>query len=146
MTIRSYADGKAISFAESEIAPIHLAEINGRHYYAFAAKESVPLGGKVADDALELIYQHSLLIRQIKEEAARRILLLAPQWKQQNALADVYLLSKLEALDDGQKERLRKAEALLQGIQAIRQRSDEIEASFLKGIFIDYVTDQAWDV
>lgn len=145
MTIRSYANGKALSFAESEVAPIHLAEIDGRQYYAFAEKEAVLSGGKAADDALEDIYQHSQLIKQIKEEAGRRILLLAPQWKQQNALADVYLLGKLEKLDEAQTERLQKADALLLAIQAIRLRSDDIEASFLKGVSVDYLTDQAWD-
>ncbi len=146
MTIRSYVSGKALSFAESEVAPIHLAEINGRNYYAYADKQSVATGGKVADDALELIYKHSQLMRQIKEEAARRILLLAPQWKQQNALADIYLLGKLEKLDEQQQERLQETEALLQSIQDIRQRSDEIEASFLKGVAVEYLTDQAWEV
>jgi DNA polymerase III alpha subunit len=148
MTIRSYVVGKALSFAESEVAPIHLAEIDGRHYYAFAEKQEYPTGSKAAadDDALALIYKHSQLIKQIKEEAARRILAIAPQWKQQNALADIYLLGKLKALDEKQTERLQKADALLQSIQDIRLRSDEIEASFLNGIAVEYLTDQAWGV
>lgn len=145
MTIRSYVSGKALSFAESEVAPIHLAEIDGRNYYAYADKQAAASGGKVADDSLELIYKHSQLIRQIKEEAARRILLLAPQWKQQNALIDIYLFGKLERLDEQQQARLQEAEALLQSIQDIRQRSDEIEASFLKGVAVEYLTDQAWE-
>lgn len=145
MTIRSYVSGKALSFAESEVAPIHLAEIDGRNYYAYADKQAAASGGKVADDALELIYKHSQLIRQIKEEAARRILLLAPQWKQQNALIDIYLFGKLEKLDEQQQARLQEAEALLQSIQDIRQRSDEIEASFLNGVAVEYLTDQAWE-
>ncbi len=145
MTIRSYVSGKALSFAESEVAPIHLAEIDGRNYYAYADKQATASGGKVADDALELIYKHSQLMRQIKEEAARRILLLAPQWKQQNALIDIYLFGKLERLDEQQQARLQEAEALLQSIQDIRQRSDEIEASFLKGVAVEYLTDQAWE-
>ena len=145
MTIRSYVSGKALSFAESEVAPIHLAEIDGRNYYAYADKQAVASGGKTADDALELIYKHSQLIRQIKEEAARRILLLAPQWKQQNALVDIYMFGKLEKLDEQQQARLQEAEALLQSIQNIRQRSDEIEASFLKGVAVEYLTDQAWE-
>ena len=48
MTIRSYVNGKAVRFAESEVAPIHLAEIDGRNYYAFAEKEDIPSGGKIA--------------------------------------------------------------------------------------------------
>ena len=145
MTIRSYVNGKAPRFAESEVAPIHLAEIDGRHYYAFAEKQEIPSGGKAAEDALELIYKNSQVIRQIKEEAARRILLIAPQWKQQNALADIYLLGKAETLDEQQKERLQKAEQLLLAIQDIRLRSDAIEQSFLNGVFVDYLTNQAWE-
>lgn len=145
MKIRSYANGKAVRFAESETAPIHLAEIDGRNYYAFAEKQDIPSGGKIADEDIELIYKHSQIIRQVKDEANRRILNFAPQWKQQNALADVYLLGKLEKLDEAQTERLQKADALLLAIQAIRLRSDDIEASFLKGVSVDYLTDQAWD-
>ncbi|MBN8521619.1 MAG: hypothetical protein J0L77_06975 [Alphaproteobacteria bacterium] len=145
MKIRSYANGKAVRFAESEIAPIHLAEIDGRNYYAFAEKQDIPSGGKVADEDIELIYKHSQIIRQVKEEAARRILNIAPPWKQQNALADIYLLGKLEKLDEQQEKRLQKAEQLLLKIQNIRQRSDEIEASLINGIFVDYFTAQAWE-
>lgn len=59
MTIRSYVSGKAVRFAESEVAPIHLAEIDGRNYYAFVEKQDVPSGGKIADEDIELIYKHS---------------------------------------------------------------------------------------
>lgn len=145
MTIRSYPNGKAPSFAESEVAPIHLAEIDGRNYYAFAEKEDVPSGGKIADEDITLIYKHSQIIRQVKEEAGRRILDIAPQWKQQNALVDIYLLGKLEKLDEQQRERLQKAEQLLLQIQDIRLRSDEIETSLINGIFVDYFTEQAWE-
>lgn len=144
MTIRSYVNGKAVRFAESEVAPIHLAEIDGRNYYAFAEKQDIPSGGKIADEDIELIYKHSQIIRQVKEEAGRRILDIAPQWKQQNALVDIYLLGKLENLDEQQQARLQKAEQLLLQIQDIRLRSDEIEASLIKGIFVDYFTEQAW--
>jgi hypothetical protein len=51
---------------------------------------------KSGDEDIELIYKHSQIIRQVKEEAGRRILNFAPQWKQQNALFDIYLLGKLE--------------------------------------------------
>ena len=145
MKIRSYANGKAIRFAESETAPIHLAEIDGRNYYAFAEKQDIPSGGKVADDDIDLIYKHSQIIRQVKEEASRRILNFAPQWKQQNALVDIYLLGKLEKLDEKQQKRLQKAEQLLLKIQSIRQRSDAIESSLINGVFVDYFTEQAWE-
>ena len=145
MKIRSYANGKAVRFAESEIAPIHLAEIDGRNYYAFAEKQDIPSGGKVADEDIDLIYKHSQIIRQVKEEAGRRILNFAPQWKQQNALVDIYLLGKLEKLDEKQQKRLQKAEQLLLKIQNIRQRSDAIESSLINGVFVDYFTEQAWE-
>lgn len=146
MKIRSYANGKAVRFAESETAPIHLAEIDGRNYYAFAEKQDIPSGGKIADEDIDLIYKHSQIIRQVKEEASRRILNFAPQWKQQNALVDIYLLSKLEKLDEKQEKRLQKAEQLLLKIQSIRQRSDAIESSLINGVFVDYFTEQAWEV
>ena len=146
MKIRSYANGKAVRFAESEIAPIHLAEIDGRNYYAFAEKQDIPSGGKVADEDIDLIYKHSQIIRQVKEEASRRILNFAPQWKQQNALVDIYLLGKLEKMDEKQEKRLQKAEQLLLKIQSIRQRSDAIESSLINGLFVDYFTEQAWEI
>ena len=146
MKIRSYANGKAVRFAESEIAPIHLAEIDGRNYYAFAEKQDIPSGGKIADEDIDLIYKHSQIIRQVKEEASRRILNFAPQWKQQNALVDIYLLGKLEKLDEKQQKRLQKGEQLLLKIQSIRQRSDAIEASLINGVFVDYFTEQAWEI
>ena len=146
MTIRSYPSGKALSFADSETAPVHLAEIDGRHYYAFADGETCPAGGKAADTDLDLIYRHSQLIRQIKAEAATRILAVAPQWKQQNALADIYLLGRMDTLDAAQTARLQTAEALLQKIDALRQRSDEIEASFLRGVAVEYYMDHAWEI
>ena len=96
MKIRSYLISKAPSFAESEVAPIHLGDLNGRHYYAFAKGVKPVKGSKnVEDSELEDVIKSSLLIQQIKEEAARRILLLAPQWKQQNALIDIYLFTRL---------------------------------------------------
>ena len=146
MKIRSYANGKAVRFAESETAPIHLAEIDGRNYYAFAEKQDIPSGGKIADEDIELIYKHSQIIRQVKDEANRRILNFAPQWKQQNALVDIYLLSKLEKLDEKQQKRLQKAEQLLLKIQNIRQRSDVIESFLINGVFVDYFTEQAWEI
>lgn len=145
MKIRSYANGKAVRFAESQVAPIHLAEIDGRNYYAFAEKQDIPSGGKIADEDIELIYKHSQIIRQVKDEANRRILNFAPQWKQQNALVDIYLLGKLEKLDEKQEKRLQKAEQLLLKIQNIRQRSDVIEMSLINGVFVDYFTEQAWE-
>ena len=146
MKIKSYLHSKAPRFAESEIAPIHLADTNERHYYVFADKVKPPKGGKnVSDEELQEILLDSLLIRQIKEEAGRRITKIAPVWKQQNALADLYLLGGRTDLSAEEDERLTKAQDLLTQVQVLRQRSNEIEASFLDGVAVDYLTDQAWE-
>ena len=146
MKIQSYNKDKNLQFEENEIAPIHLADGETTQYYAFADGENIPPGGKeVTEEELPTIFQHSQLIRQIKEEAHRRILSIAPLWKQQNALADIYLFRQREALDEEQRKRLQDAEHLLECIQAIRLRSDEIEASFLNGVAVDYLTDRGWD-
>ena len=146
MTVQSYKAGKILQFAENEITPIHLGDGKERHYYAFADGEAFPPGGKeVTEEELPTVFQNSQLMRQIKEEANRRILKLAPLWKQQNALADLYLLRQQEALDEDQRKHLQEAEELLERVQAIRLRSDAIEASFLNGVAIDYLTDRGWD-
>ncbi|MEZ5814020.1 MAG: hypothetical protein R3E13_04765 [Alphaproteobacteria bacterium] len=146
MNLKSYLHDRAPSFAESETAPIHLADLNGRHYYAFAADVTPPSGGKaVSDDELADVLSNSQLIRQIKEEAGRRITKIAPVWKQQNALADLYLLSGRSDLTDDEQATLTKAQALLTAISRLRSRSDAIEASFLDGVAVDYITDIAWE-
>lgn len=146
MNLKSYLHDRAPSFAESEIAPIHLADLNGRHYYAFAADVTSPSGGKaMSDDELADVLSNSQLIRQIKEEAGRRITDIAPVWKQQNALADLYLLGGRSDLSNDEQATLTKAQALLTEISRLRSRSDTIEASFLKGVAVDYITDKAWE-
>ena len=147
MTIQSFKAGKILQFAENEIAPIHLADGEEKQYYIFADGEALPSGGKeVTEEELPTIFQNSQLIRQIKEEANRRILTMAPLWKQQNALTDIYLLRQQETLDAEQRKRLQQAEELLERIQAIRLRSDAIEASFLNGVAVDYLTDRGWKI
>lgn len=84
---------------------------------------------------------NSQLILQIKQEAERRILALAPLWKQQNAITDIYSLRKYSDLNEVEQKRLIEAQALLKEIMRLRSRFNEIEASFLNGITIDYVTD-----
>ncbi|MBI1327001.1 MAG: hypothetical protein GC136_05105 [Alphaproteobacteria bacterium] len=146
MNLKSYLQTRAPVFTESEIAPIHLADLNGRHYYAFAADVKPPSGGKsVSDEELEAVITYSHVIRQIKEEAGRRILQVAPLWKQQNACVDLYLLGDRTDLTDGEQEALTKAQDLLAQVQVLRERSDTIEASFLNGVAVDYLTDKAWE-
>lgn len=146
MNLKSYLHDRAPHFDESEIAPIHLADLNGRHYYAFAAGVTPPSGGKaVSEDELSDVLSNSQLIRQIKEEAGRRILEIAPVWKQQNALADLYLLGDRTDLTEVEQQTLSKAQDLLTQVQVLRERSNAIEASFLNGVAVDYLTDKAWE-
>lgn len=146
MNLKSYLHDRAPHFDESEIAPIHLADLNGRHYYAFAEHVTPPSGGKaVSDDELADVLSNSQLIRQIKEEAGQRITKIAPVWKQQNALADLYLLGGRSDMTDDEQETLTKAQALLTEISRLRSRSDAIEAAFLDGVAVDYITDIAWE-
>ena len=146
MNLKSYLQTRAPNFAESEIAPIHLADVNGRHYYAFAEDVTPPSGGKAVNESeLDDILSNSQIIRQIKEEAGRRITETAPVWKQQNALTDLYLLGGRTDLSGEEDERLTKSQDLLTQVQVLRQRSNEIESSFLDGVAVDYLTDQAWE-
>ena len=146
MNLKSYLHDRAPHFDESEIAPIHLADLNGRHYYAFAEDVTPPSGGKtVREDELDDVLSNSQLIRQVKEEAGRRITNIAPVWKQQNALADLYLLGGHSDLTDDEQSKLTNAQALLTEISRLRSRSDAIEASFLDGVAVDYITDIAWE-
>ncbi len=147
MSIKSYLFGKAPRFAEGKIVPIHLADINGRHYYAFAKELKAPAGGKAvkSKEHAEII-SASQIIKQIKEEAGRRITKIAPSWKQQNALADLYLLGGRKDLKTEEQESLNKAHDLLARVQKIRLLSNQIEASFLDGVAVDYLTDKAWEV
>ena len=146
MNLKSYLHDRAPKFAESEIAPIHLADLNGRHYYAFTEDVVPPPGGKiVSDEDLKDVVAHSLLIRQIKEEAGRRVAKIAPTWRQQNALADLYLLGGRTDLNDEEQKAFTESQVLLTEISRLRKRSDAIEDSFLQGIAVDYTTDQAWE-
>ena len=146
MKLKSYLHDRAPNFDESEIAPIHLADLNGRHYYAFAEDVTPPSGGKaVSEDELADVLSNSQPIRQIKEEAGRRITKIGPVWKQQNALADLYLLGGRSDLSDDEQATLTKAQALLTEISRLRSRSDAIEAAFLDGMAVDYITDIAWE-
>ena len=110
---------RAPSFVKSETAPIHLADLNGRHY-AFAADVTPPSGGKaVSDDELADVLSNIQLIRQIKEEAGRRI-----------TKIDLYGSSKMHwliyicygrsDLTDDEQATLTKAQALLTAISRLR--------------------------
>jgi len=48
-------------------------------------------------------------------------------------------------LTDAEQETLTKAQDLLAQVQVLRQRSNAIEASFLNGVAVDYLSDNAWE-
>lgn len=147
MAIKSYKHGKTKQFDESETAPIHLADHDGHHYYIWDKDNKPPKGGKnVNDEELKKILKSSLLFRQIKEKSGQHINTVAPIWKQLNALSDLLLLSGRNDLNKDEQEDLTKAQDLLARVKEIRKRSDEIEASFLDGVAVDYLTDKAWEV
>ena len=138
MNLKSYLYDRAPRFDESEIAPIHLADLNGRHYYAFAEGVAPPSGGKaVSEDELRDVLSNSQLIRQIKEEAGRRITKSAPVWKQQNALADLYLLGGRSELTDDEQATLTKAQALLTKIYGEIKSNHSVDAGTLPEGFTD---------
>lgn len=147
MILRSYLHNEPPCLDEIIVAPIHLADYNERHYYVFAEDSMPPLGGEaVSDEQLKDVLQVSLLFKQIKREAQLRILAVAALWQQQNALADLLLLKGRDDLTEAEQEKLTKAQDLLKRIEQLRQRSNEIEASFLKGTQVDYLTNKAWEI
>jgi len=143
--IKSYLHSRQPRFEESVVAPICLGELDGRIYYAFSEELAPASGGKtVTDKEHQQLLDNSLLIKQVKAEAMRRILNIAPYWRQQNALADMCLLNNKDDLTDDQIQRLDKAKQLWERIHRLRARSDEIEAHLLQGEMVDYTQDSVW--
>lgn len=82
--------------------------------------------------------------RAIKDEAARRILALAPEWRQRNAIArGLELLEKRDAgtplTADEEAERA-AIQSMWDAIKAIRERSDDLERTLPN----DYQNDAHW--
>ena len=57
------------------------------------------------DELIDVI-QHSLVLQEVKREAKRRIEVVAPLWKQCNALADLVQLQNKKELSDDEQSRL----------------------------------------
>ncbi len=144
--IKSYLHNRQPQFTESTVPPICLGDINGRVYYAFSHGAKIPSGGKtVTKNEHHALQENSMLIKQVKAEAMRRILNVAPYWKQNNALADLCVLNNKTDLTDEETLRLGNAKQLWATIQYLRKRSDDIEAALLQGDAIDYMQDSAWE-
>lgn len=146
MTLKSYLFSKDLNFTDLDIMPIHLGNLSDRHYFAFAEGINPPSGGKaVSNDEINDLRANGVTFKQIKQKAEEHILGVAPLWKQQNALADLYIFGLKETLDAEEQEKFNQAKSLIESIQAIRSRSNEIEESLFNGVPIDYLTDQAWE-
>lgn len=146
MPIKSYLISKSLNFSDIETPPIFLGDQNGRYYYAFAQTDDPPSGGKsVSADELEGLRSEGLPFRQIKQEAERRILNVAPAWRQQNALVDLFMLGQKDNPTIEEQEKVTQAKALLEQVQIIRDRSNEIETSILNGSAVDYQLDTGWN-
>ncbi len=144
--IKSYLHNRQPQFTESTVPPICLGDINGRVYYVFTHGTKIPSGGKtVTKNEHHALQENSMLIKQVKAEAMRRILNVAPYWKQNNALSDLCLLNNKTDLTDEETLRLGNAKQLWTTIQHLRKRSDDIEAGLLQGDAVDYMHDSAWE-
>lgn len=133
------------TFEPSEIPPVHIGGYDGKVYFAFAeGLTPAPGGEEVSAEELTEVLSTSMLIRQIKTEAGSRIESVAPVWKQQNALSDILRLQGSAELSDTEQETLAKAQALLDEVERLRSKSNEIEALVLTGVVLEYNTDAAW--
>jgi hypothetical protein len=147
MNLKSYLFNKELNFNDMTILPIHIGNMDGRYYFSFAENVNPPAGGKsVSSEEIGELRGSGMVFRQIKQKAEERIVAIAPLWRQQNALADLYMLGQKESLLSEEQERFSRAQQLLETIQAIRNRSNEIEESLLNGIAVDYQTDPAWEI
>lgn len=147
MTIKAYKNGKAPRFDELKHTPVHLGEINGCHHYAFPKGMTPPKGGKtVKGDDLKNILTQAPIISNVKIKAAERIVDIAPLWRQQNALSDLVRLKDKPKLTTDETDRLTKAELLLASVEAIRNRSNQIEDTICDGKIIDLEIDTTWDL
>ncbi len=144
--IKSYLLNWQPQFTESTVPPICLGDINGRVYYAFSHGTKIPSDGKtVTKNEHQALKVNSALIQQVKAEANRRILSIAPYWKQNNALSDLCILNNKANLTDEETLQLDNAKQLWATIQYLRKSSNDIEAALLQGEAIDYMQDTAWE-
>ena len=100
--------------------------------------------GQILEDSDWTPPQLILTIDMVKQEAARRILVIAPEWKQRNILARSAELLRIgdANLTQSQRDEVLAIERVWETIQMIRARSDAIEA--MQPIPSDYAADKYW--
>lgn len=92
----------------------------------------------------ELAQRRAAMVEGVKQEAGRRVLAIAPDYRQRNMLARTAQLLRIgEAnLTQSQRDEVLAIERVWETIQMIRARSDAIEA--MQPIPPDYTDDKYW--
>ena len=100
--------------------------------------------GELATEAANLVQNVNARIMSIKREASKRIIAIAPEWKQSNMLARaITLLRKGEAnLTTAEALEVSKMDAVWAEIQRIRSVSDTLEA--VERPLEDFADDRHW--
>ena len=139
--------------AEYDVYPVSIADAPpyNRDTEHLVQAEPALVDGKwvrgwvvVSLTAEELAQRRAAAIGAVKQEASRRILSIAPEWKQRNMLArSAELLRIGEAnLTQEQRDEVLAIELIWETVQMIRAKSDIIEA--MDPIPPDYTDDTYW--
>lgn len=139
--------------AEYDVYPVSIADAPpyDRDTERLVQAEPTLVGGRwvrgwtvVPLTADELAQRRAAMVEGVKQEAGRRILAIAPEWKQRNMLArSAQFLRIGEAnLTQEQRDEVLAIELIWETIQMIRAKSDLIEA--MDPIPPDYTDDKYW--
>jgi hypothetical protein len=139
--------------AEYDVYPVSIADAPpyDRDTERLVQAEPTLAGGKwvrgwtvVPLTADELAQRRAAMVEGVKREASKRILAIAPEWKQRNMLArSAQFLRIGEAnLTQEQRDEVFAIEFIWETIQMIRAKSDLIEA--MDPIPPDYTDDKYW--
>jgi len=92
----------------------------------------------------ELAQRRAAMVEGVKQEAGRRIVAIAPEWKQRNMLARIAELLRIgEAnLSAAEQADLAAIEAIWTTIKGLRAKSNALEA--MDPIPLDYTDDKYW--
>lgn len=107
-------------------------------------RQSVTVNAKTGEQTVESLPDLPVTPSMVKREAMRRILAIAPEWKQRNLTAQAAILAKKGEANwtTGEQAAWDAGEALWAHIAAIRAASDVLEA--LDPIPNDYTADRYW--
>lgn len=139
--------------AEYDVYPVSIADAPpyNRDTEHLVQAEPALVDGKwvrgwvvVSLTAEELAQRRAAMVEGVKREASKRILSIAPEWKQRNMLArSAELLRIGEAnLTQEQRDEVLAIELIWETVQMIRAKSDIIEA--MDPIPPDYTDDTYW--